>query len=241
MNQSTIPSLILVRHGESEGNIVHEYNDDELTDELLHRRDLHWGLTERGRQQARKAGAWVLNEFGIPDTAYISEATRAQQTASNMNLGINNWIIDKRVNERSWGDLSTLHHIRAGNAGFEGDRLTGRPVGEGTESLLEVRDQRIKPFLRELGKTAVGKNVIVVTHGEAMVSFLSHMLNWTDEQWLDYYEGVSPDNSVVANGQVTMFRNVNTNKIGEPIASEYRIATPAGPDEKYDTGWLNAD
>ena len=55
--------LYLVRHGESEGNLVNERSwkgDDSLfTQEHLGRHSFEWHLTDRGIEQAKAAGAFL--------------------------------------------------------------------------------------------------------------------------------------------------------------------------------------
>jgi len=85
--------VILVRHGESEGNVRHEINDD--PQRIVN-------LTERGRAQAA-AAAEQLRDIAFTH-AYASEFPRARQTAAILlqhhALRLN---IDARLNERISG------------------------------------------------------------------------------------------------------------------------------------------
>ena len=61
--------LLLVRHGESEGNALRRFTDSELVP-----------LTQRGREQAERAAALLRARFA-PARIVSSPFTRAQQTA----------------------------------------------------------------------------------------------------------------------------------------------------------------
>lgn len=94
-------NVVLVRHGESEGNVQHVlcgwYDVD---------------LTEKGKEQARNAGS-VLKEAGFKfDIAYTSVLTRAQKTLQYIlaemrqtNVPI---VPTWRLNERHYGGLTGL-------------------------------------------------------------------------------------------------------------------------------------
>ncbi|ODV92319.1 hypothetical protein CANCADRAFT_30505 [Tortispora caseinolytica NRRL Y-17796] len=91
-------TLILVRHGQSEWN-----------EKNLFTGWVDVGLTELGRQEAKRAGE-LLKESGLaPNILYTSRLTRAIETA-NIALGVSGrlWIDVKRswrLNERHYGAL----------------------------------------------------------------------------------------------------------------------------------------
>jgi len=60
----TMPiDLVLVRHGESEGNVARRSSaagdNSVFTEEFCGRHNSRFRLTDRGREQARAAGAWL--------------------------------------------------------------------------------------------------------------------------------------------------------------------------------------
>ena len=78
---------MLVRHGESEGNLVNarsRQGDDSLfTPEHLGRHSFEWHLTDRGIEQAKAAGRFLREEGRLPfDVCLTSEYVRAMETAA---------------------------------------------------------------------------------------------------------------------------------------------------------------
>jgi NAD+ kinase len=84
--------LILVRHGESEGNLAHSrarYHNDTSAFENEHFTKKHssqWRLTDLGREQAVKAGEWIREHIGPIDFFLTSEYVRAMETSALLNL-----------------------------------------------------------------------------------------------------------------------------------------------------------
>src|SRR3990167_8242342 len=93
----TMPNhLVLVRHGESEGNVVARAgkagNHQLFTDEFFERPGHEWRLTDTGVEQAKAAGLWIgrfllsvypeLNDgFGV---YYTSPHIRTRETAGHL-------------------------------------------------------------------------------------------------------------------------------------------------------------
>lgn len=141
--------IILVRHGESEGNVVHQINDDPAR---------VVNLTERGRAQAA-AAAERLRQAGFTH-AYASEFPRAQQTASILlrhhACSLN---IDARLNERRSG-MDGLH-VDVFNDLVRADPLRVRPPRG--ESFLEQME-RVRGFLDEVSALYPDAVVLAVSH-----------------------------------------------------------------------------
>ena len=77
-------NLILVRHGESEGNValaLSKKGDDSIyTDEFKNRHSSLWRLTKKGQEQAKSAGEWLKKNRGELEPfyrCYTSEYVRA--------------------------------------------------------------------------------------------------------------------------------------------------------------------
>lgn len=150
--------IFLVRHGESEGNVIHEINDDP-------RRIVN--LTERGREQAGVAANKLRT---MPFThAYASEFPRAQQTAAILlhhhDLPLR---IDARLNERRSGmdglpvdDFNNLVNT---------DPLRYKP--ERGESFLEQME-RLRSFLDEISARHAHGMVLAVSHENPIVAALA--------------------------------------------------------------------
>lgn len=149
--------IILVRHGESEGNVIYEINDDP-------RRIVN--LTAKGRAQAEAAAERLR---AVPFThAFASEFPRAQQTAAILlrhhPLKLR---IDARLNERRSG-MDGLH-VSAFNELVRSDYLHTKPPGG--ESFLEQME-RLRSFLDEIAARHPHGTVLAVSHENPIVAAL---------------------------------------------------------------------
>src|SRR3989338_3424748 len=104
--------LLLVRHGQSEGNKARRCSEggdhSAFTDEFRDRHSASFRLTELGRKQAEEAGAWLRKEFwpGYAFDRYVtSEYARAMETAALLNLPNAEWLCDFYLTERDWGEM----------------------------------------------------------------------------------------------------------------------------------------
>ncbi|MCK9201118.1 MAG: histidine phosphatase family protein [Gallionella sp.] len=150
--------IILVRHGESEGNVRHEINDDP-------KRVVN--LTERGRAQAETA-AEKLRDIEFTH-AYASEFPRAQQTAAILlrhhRLELN---IDARLNERISG-MDGLH-VDVFNDYVRDDYLHTKPPHG--ESFVEQME-RLRGFLDEIAARHPDGVALAVSHENPIVAALA--------------------------------------------------------------------
>ena len=149
--------IVLVRHGESEGNIIYEINDDP-------RRIVN--LTARGRAQAEAAAERLRD---MPFThAYASEFPRAQQTAAILLRGRALQLrIDPRLNERRSG-MDGLH-VSVFHDCVRADYLRTRPPGG--ESFLEQME-RIRSFLDDAAAWHPRGLVLAVSHENPIAAAL---------------------------------------------------------------------
>ncbi len=149
--------IILVRHGESEGNVIYEINDD--PGRIVN-------LTARGREQAAAAAERLRD---VPFThAYASEFPRAQQTAAILlrphTLELR---IDARLNERRSG--MDGQHVSAFNDLVRPDYLHIKPPKG--ESFVEQME-RLRSFLDEIAARHPGGIVLAVSHENPIVAVL---------------------------------------------------------------------
>jgi broad specificity phosphatase PhoE len=150
--------IVLVRHGESEGNVQHIISDDP-------RRIVN--LTERGRRQAEAASA-RLREMKFTH-AYASQFTRAQQTADILlqhhELELN---IDARLNERISGMDGLPVHL------FN-DLIRPDPLhlkSEKGETFMEQM-KRVRSFLDDAALRHADAWVLAVSHENPIVAALA--------------------------------------------------------------------
>jgi 2,3-bisphosphoglycerate-dependent phosphoglycerate mutase len=172
-----MPTLALVRHGQSLWN--HENRFTGFVDVPL---------TEQGRAEARLA-ARALEGLSF-DVAYTSALTRAQETLAILleTLRLRIPVIrDAALNERHYGDLQGRDKADAARDwGEEQVKLWRRsfnvppPNGES----LEMTARRVLPFYERAirGDLRLGKNVLVVAHGNSNRSLVMRLDKLTGEQ-----------------------------------------------------------
>ena len=176
----TLPiDLVLVRHGESEGNAARarskRLDDSAFTDAFRARHSSQYRLTDRGRRQARAAGEWIRTNIGEDfDRYYTSEYVRAKETAALLGLPEAEWLSETRVRERDMGMLDSISEeekrrmFAAELAHKERESYYWRPAGG--ESIDDVV-ARVRSMLDTLHREESQGKVIVVCHGEVMRAF----------------------------------------------------------------------
>ena len=172
-----MPILALVRHGQSLWN--HENRFTGWVDVPL---------TEKGRAEARQA-AQSLQGLKF-DVAYTSALTRAQETLAILTEALGQRIPvirDAALNERHYGDLQGLNKEDAAKRwGDEQIKIWRRsydvppPNGES----LEMTAKRVLPFYDRAisGDLRLGKNVLVVAHGNSNRSLVMKLDKLSGEQ-----------------------------------------------------------
>lgn len=150
--------IVLVRHGESEGNVRNEINDD--PQRIVN-------LTARGRAQAQ-AAAERLRDVRFTH-AFASQFPRAQQTAAILlqhhALELR---IDARLNERISG-MDGLH-VDVFNDYVRADYLLIKPPKG--ESFLEQM-ARLRSFLNEMSGHHPEGVVLAVSHENPIVAAMA--------------------------------------------------------------------
>jgi probable phosphoglycerate mutase len=153
--------LLLVRHAESEGN-----RDRVFT------RTPEVGLTERGHEQARRVGEWLRARYE-PAQLVSSPYRRARQTAAEIATSTALDVhVEEDLRERSYGHL-------AGQP-YDAPRPDYDPatywslLPPGGETLEEVV-VRVGRVIDRLARTAVGRNLVVVSHGAVMIALWRHL------------------------------------------------------------------
>ncbi len=155
-------NIILVRHGESEGNVKHEINDNPAR--IVN-------LTEKGRAQATAAGEALRGRRFTH--AYASEFPRARQTAEIiLRHQACELRIDSRLNERRSG-MDGLP-VRAFNDQVRADLLRYKPLHG--ESFLEQME-RLRSFLDESSRRHPDALVLAVSHQDPILAALALTAN----------------------------------------------------------------
>jgi probable phosphoglycerate mutase len=156
--------LLLIRHGESEGNRARVFT---LTPEVP--------ITDAGREQVERAAEWVAARYR-PSGIVTSPFRRAQQTADILarRLGLT-ITIEPDLRERFYGDL-TGQPYSAARALPDYDPATywlWRPPGGG-ETLAEVA-ARAGAALDRVARSAPEEDLLVVSHGAVMMALWFHV------------------------------------------------------------------
>jgi len=175
-------TLVLVRHGQSEWNKKNLFTG--------------WadpGLTEKGVEEAIKAGQ-LLKAKGLKfDIAFTSVLSRAQHTLTLMlkeleQTGLET-IFDKALNERSYGDLVGLNKDDARKKwGDEQVHIWRRSFDvppPGGESLKDTAD-RVLPYYEAQIKPRVlgGETIIVSAHGNSLRALVMSLEGLSGEEIL---------------------------------------------------------
>ena len=148
--------IIFVRHGESVGNLEHRFYGN-----------FDRGLTDIGRQQADKAGEYILKNYKL-DIAYASDLGRAYETgeiiAKKQGLTpipdkglreINAGIWENRLFDEIVTEFADTYHI------WRTDIWNSAPNGGETVKELAAR---IKNAVWAIAEKNNGKTVLIATH-----------------------------------------------------------------------------
>jgi len=205
--------LVLVRHGQSEGNVAvaaskrgdRQYIESE---EFRLRHSGWWRLTELGVQQAQQAGEWVRENIGGSyDRYYTSSYTRAMETAAYLGLPDARWYIDPRLRERQRGHEDLWNRMDAEELAKSVEQrdsapLYWRPLNG--ESIADVCFGRVRDVIETLHRETSEGKAIIVCHGEVMESFRVVLERLTQQQYQEWTRSPDPHEHIY-NGQVFHF------------------------------------
>lgn len=163
--------LFLLRHGESEANVLHEFSN----------RGMRHPLTELGRQQAatvaeQLCGQQVMGIFSSPllrayETARImGETLKVGVAIADALREFDTGILEGKHDDESWAVFDRLW-----DTWFVGNRPEVKI--EGGENLLEIR-ARVIPFFNGLAEKAeqFNGNLALVSHGGIYRCMLPELL-----------------------------------------------------------------
>lgn len=184
--------LILVRHGQSEANVVQKENKADIENyefpvNFVGRHDSRMRLTAEGVEQAEAAGKW-LKDNGLTsyDHYYVSPHLRTLETAGHLRIG-GEWHKDDRWRERDWGEYgaSTIKMRETQYASCTASRKLSEwywcPTGG--ESLATGVRNRFEDILDSLHRQAPDGRVIAVTHGEMIRTAQFVLERMTPLEW----------------------------------------------------------
>lgn len=195
--------LVLVRHAESEGNLL---TADERAD--LEVSTHAYALTPRGREQARLTGEFLRRHYRKPfDVRYCSYYARAKQTMELVLLPGESYYTDPRLAEAQRGVWHVAGCDRVKEllpTEVERKKRDGlyhyRPLGGENWADVELR---IHSFLETLARDCTGKRVIVVVHGHWFILFQRLLEHFPIEEAEARYRA-----AVIDNASVTEYRGI---------------------------------
>ncbi len=197
-----MPSLILLRHGQSQWNLENRFTGWVDVD-----------LTAEGEAQARRSGE-LIGETGVAiDRAYTSVLTRAIRTASMALAKAGQSFVplvkDWRLNERHYGGLTGLDKAETaakhgedqvkiwrrsydipppdlepgGEFDFTKDRRYAGATLPKTESLKTTLDRVLPYWESEIApKLQAGENILIAAHGNSLRAIVKHLFAVPDDR-----------------------------------------------------------
>lgn len=177
--------IILIRHGESEGNVnknIYSVKPDYTLE-----------LTANGVMQAYEAGKELKNIINKESVfCYVSPMWRTRSTFEMISTFFTadqiNYIEEPRLREQEWG------HFRDAAEGVEVERIRDSygsfyyriPDGESAVDAFDRVSDFFGTFHRDCEKITFAENVLIVTHGMLIRLFLMRWFHWTVEQFEEY-------------------------------------------------------
>lgn len=241
-------NLLVVRHGESLGNLakrMSEQGDNSLLARLHGTHTAQWPLTNKGVAQANETGEF-LNALSVKngmyfDKMYVSSYARASKTAGSLDLIRAEWSVDSRITERDWGDLDhTTEEERQERFGEALKMQTVEPFFWAPPNGESFKDLniRIRDFIDSLHRSEV-LNVIVVCHGEVMKAFRIVFLQMTPMEYaemefskdplkrihncqVDWYTRTDPE-TLKSDTRLTHLKVYRPSESGDVLVSEQRL------------------
>ncbi len=174
--------IILIRHGESEGNL-----DNSLYENTP---DYTLKLTQNGISQARLAGNEIKLLIGDESAyVYLSPFFRTRETYKNIHESIYDNVIkaveDPRIREQDWGHLRHPDENKGIMKARDEFSTFYFRIPDG-ESGADVYD-RVTTFLdtlhRDFEKPNYPENVLIVSHGLTIRLFLMRWFHWSVEEF----------------------------------------------------------
>jgi probable phosphoglycerate mutase len=183
-------SLLLVRHGESLGNVARDAADRAGAAWIdIAERDMDVDLSERGERQAAALGRWLARlDSRAPTVAVASPYVRTRRTAERAMeaAGLDNVTLncDERLREREFGSFDRLTR-RGLIERFPEEWETRVRLGKfyhrppGGESWCDVA-LRVRSFLDSVAREHAGERVVLFTH-EVVILIFRYVLEHLDE------------------------------------------------------------
>lgn len=186
--------LILVRHGESEGNIAVDASkngdDSVFTEAFRNRHSREFRLTDKGIVQAKAAGEWLRHNVPGPVTHYyVSDFIRAKETAALLGLEGASWQEEFHLRERDRALMDNIPRSEEKtlfpreHAQHMLDPFLSVPAGGG-ESFATFCVRVKSMFIEHITRQRQEGCIIVVCHGHVMRALQIEIENMTHDDFL---------------------------------------------------------
>lgn len=240
-------NLIMVRHGQSEANIIQKdprYATNR-PEGFATRHDSNMRLSPLGVEQAQATGEWLrANNLDTHDGYYVSPHTRAMETAANLRVN-GDWVIDDLWRERDWGEYGAAYSEKQQAETYPGsfamkaqNSWYWKPVGG--ESLATGVRARFNMALTAMDRLGDAESVIGVAHGEFMSVARFVLERLTPWEWNEQDKNPA---YTIRNGMVLHYSRVNPETGEESHRFKYRrMICPWNNKLSVDNGdWVSLD
>jgi len=188
--------LVLVRHGQSEANIVQKADKGKApapasAEAIRERPDWQQRLSLKGREDAASAGKWIAENLGglaSFQALYVSSFLRARETAALLGAtgGGAGWAVDERLVGRNWGRFGAVTNAER-DAYFQWTAKMKEASPwftelDNGESLFDVYF-RWRDFQETLHRQHSEHRVLIVTHGDFMNVVRYGLERMLTEEW----------------------------------------------------------
>ena len=170
-------NIVIIRHGQSTYNLENKFTGWKDVD-----------LTDKGKNEAIKAGEVLKKQNFFFNYAYTSNLKRAQDTLSiildklNSNLEV---IKNQALNERDYGDLIGQNKEDAARKFGEDQVQIWRRSYDipppGGESLKMTCDRTLPYFDKIFNSVLNNNNIIIAAHGNSIRAIVKKIFNYSSE------------------------------------------------------------
>ena len=174
--------ILLIRHGQSEGNIDRAVYGQKPDYTLL--------LTDKGKQQARDAGVELRKIVGDETMRfYVSPLFRTCQTFKEVASAFPETQVafpeEPRLREQEWGHLRSLDECNALDQARDayGTFYFRIPDGESAADVFDRVSDFFSTLFRDFEKPDFPQNAVMVTHGMTIRLFLMRWFHYTVEEF----------------------------------------------------------
>ena len=249
--------LVLVRHGQSEANVVQKReknlgaasakaeNPAPLPEaiKIFGRHDSRQRLTAAGRQQATTAGRWLAENGMAPSEfagRFVSPYNRTLETAVRLDPDAT-WTPEARLVERDWGEYGSTPAPNRTAQFPDTDRMREMSAFfarmAGGESIFDT-SFRVREFLGMCAREFSDERVIAVAHGEVMWATRFVLERLMPHEWEELDD---QKDQRIKNCTILQYTRVDPHGSGEVAGSLSsgwtRIIDPIGGESPHGGQW----